>query len=253
MQRARSSHLLGYSTQELLDGMGPYSLSLSLCLSLSLPPLSHTTSADEFVLTQRTRDWDEFPNGRWGDSSSPAYGDLSGYYLFTPPSSTASQELKKAWGEPTSVADVSQVFVSFITGDGRVKTLPWAEGELESETTETSNLHRTLVNLNSNGILTINSQPATNGVPSTDPIHGWGGSNGYIYKKAYLEFFCSPQIFQLLLDVMRDFPMMTYHALNASGTENHTNSTSVCTKSFALLCVAGCCVLNWRALHHATV
>ena len=24
-------------------------------------------------------DWDEFPNGRWGDSRSPAYGDLDGY------------------------------------------------------------------------------------------------------------------------------------------------------------------------------
>jgi methylenetetrahydrofolate reductase (NADPH) len=23
--------------------------------------------------------WDEFPNGRWGDSRSPAYGDLDGY------------------------------------------------------------------------------------------------------------------------------------------------------------------------------
>lgn len=27
----------------------------------------------------RTSDWDEFPNGRWGDSRSPAYGDLDGY------------------------------------------------------------------------------------------------------------------------------------------------------------------------------
>jgi hypothetical protein len=25
--------------------------------------------------------WDEYPNGRWGDSRSPAYGELSGYYL----------------------------------------------------------------------------------------------------------------------------------------------------------------------------
>jgi methylenetetrahydrofolate reductase (NADPH) len=25
---------------------------------------------------QRTMSWDEFPNGRWGDARSPAYGDL---------------------------------------------------------------------------------------------------------------------------------------------------------------------------------
>jgi methylenetetrahydrofolate reductase (NADPH) len=27
----------------------------------------------------RTIAWDEFPNGRWGDSRSPAYGELDGY------------------------------------------------------------------------------------------------------------------------------------------------------------------------------
>jgi len=25
------------------------------------------------------RAWDEFPNGRWGDSRSPAYGEIDGY------------------------------------------------------------------------------------------------------------------------------------------------------------------------------
>jgi methylenetetrahydrofolate reductase (NADPH) len=30
---------------------------------------------------QRTMTWDEFPNGRWGDARSPAFGDLSDYHL----------------------------------------------------------------------------------------------------------------------------------------------------------------------------
>lgn len=34
------------------------------------------TPTDFFLLAA---DWDEFPNGRWGDSRSPAYGDLDGY------------------------------------------------------------------------------------------------------------------------------------------------------------------------------
>jgi hypothetical protein len=30
-------------------------------------------------LMELADEWDEFPNGRWGDSRSPAYGDLDGY------------------------------------------------------------------------------------------------------------------------------------------------------------------------------
>jgi len=29
----------------------------------------------------RTMEWDEYPNGRWGDSRSPAFGELSDYHL----------------------------------------------------------------------------------------------------------------------------------------------------------------------------
>jgi methylenetetrahydrofolate reductase (NADPH) len=29
----------------------------------------------------RTDSWDDFPNGRWSDSRSPAFGDLSDYHL----------------------------------------------------------------------------------------------------------------------------------------------------------------------------
>jgi hypothetical protein len=29
----------------------------------------------------RTLHWDEFPNGRWGDSRSPAFGELTNYHL----------------------------------------------------------------------------------------------------------------------------------------------------------------------------
>lgn len=38
-------------------------------------------------------------------------------------------------------------------------------------------------------LLTINSQPVANGVKSNDPVFGWGPSGGYIYQKAYYEFF----------------------------------------------------------------
>jgi hypothetical protein len=33
-------------------------------------------------------------------------------------------------------------------------------------------------------------QPAVDGRPSTDPEVGWGGPGGFVYQKAYIEFFC---------------------------------------------------------------
>jgi methylenetetrahydrofolate reductase (NADPH) len=30
----------------------------------------------------RTNQWDEYPNGRWGDSRSPAFGELSNSHFF---------------------------------------------------------------------------------------------------------------------------------------------------------------------------
>lgn len=32
----------------------------------------------------RTSSWDEYPNGRWGDRRSPAFGELSNYHFFHP-------------------------------------------------------------------------------------------------------------------------------------------------------------------------
>jgi methylenetetrahydrofolate reductase (NADPH) len=37
--------------------------------------------------------------------------------------------------------------------------------------------------MNELGYLTINSQPAVDGVPSDDRVHGWGPAGGYVYQK----------------------------------------------------------------------
>ena len=57
--------------------------------NLTCPEVSPPQSPSSFSLPARlltlpypdlvAEDWDEFPNGRWGDSRSPAYGDLDGY------------------------------------------------------------------------------------------------------------------------------------------------------------------------------
>lgn len=70
----------------------------------------------------RTQDWDEFPNGRWGDSRSPAYGDIDGYGASL---KYPEAECVKMWGGPKSLSDVVETFVGYL--GGRVAALPWSE------------------------------------------------------------------------------------------------------------------------------
>lgn len=65
----------------------------------------------------RTQAWDEFPNGRWGNSSSPAFGELKDYYLFYLRSSVKPSQLKTMWMETlTCEQDVFDVFKYYISG-----------------------------------------------------------------------------------------------------------------------------------------
>lgn len=175
----------------------------------------------------RTSDWDEFPNGRWGNSSSPSFGDLTDHHLFYLRSRTKKEDLLKMWGqELTCMEDVFEVFKCYISGENnkagvKVKSLPWNEDTIAAET---SLIQENLVFLNSKGILTINSQPHVNGAPSTDSTHGWGGSGGYIYQKAYLEFFTCREVVDILLEVLKEYPQVNYHVVNREGSVNVTNA-----------------------------
>ena len=62
----------------------------------------------------------------------------------------------------------------------QVTALPWNDDELAAET---GKLVERLASLNHRGVLTINSQPAVNGAPSDDSVHGWGPHGGYVYQK----------------------------------------------------------------------
>ena len=65
----------------------------------------------------RTLEWDDYPNGRWGNSSSPAFGDLSDYYLFYLRSRWKPERLRAMWGEELLCEeDVYHVFECYITG-----------------------------------------------------------------------------------------------------------------------------------------
>lgn len=87
-------------------------------------------------------------------------------------------EALKIWGHPTSFSDISKLFERFCVSN--LVALPWSD---ERPSPETAVIGKQLEKLNELGFLTINSQPAVNGAPSNDKVHGWGPSNGYVYQK----------------------------------------------------------------------
>ncbi|KOS17992.1 Methylenetetrahydrofolate reductase 1 [Escovopsis weberi] len=165
----------------------------------------------------RTQDWDEFPNGRWGDSRSPAFGELDAYGIGLTGSNEAN---RKKWGEPASLAELAGIFLKYITNE--LDSLPWCESPL---TLESGPIKDELVSLNKRGILTINSQPAVDGVRSNDPVHGWGPANGFVYQKAYLEFLLPPHLLPELVGRIDERPTITYYAVTKDG-ELRSNAPS---------------------------
>jgi methylenetetrahydrofolate reductase (NADPH) len=46
---------------------------------------------------------------------------------------------------------------------------------------------------------------------------GWGGPGGYVYQKAYVEFFCAKEKLDQLIEKSKAFPSLTYIAVNKEG------------------------------------
>lgn len=47
--------------------------------------------------------------------------------------------------------------------------------------------------LTERGWWTVGSQPAVDGIDSSDPVVGWGPRNGYVFQKSFVEFFCTKE------------------------------------------------------------
>ena len=96
----------------------------------------------------RTQSWDDFPNGRWGDSRSPTFGNLDDYYLLrrSPTQKTERERRLGQWGHPTSTDEVGEVFAQFC--EGKISLLPWCEVEVQ---TETGRIAKQLARLNRHG------------------------------------------------------------------------------------------------------
>lgn len=162
--------------------------------------------------------WDEYPNGIWGDSRSPAFGNITEHFVSFCKDyikeSKKFKQLKKIWGETIkSLEDIQEVFINYI--NGKIKKLPWCEeSELQFEIIFVKDL---LIKLNRHGMLTINSQPAVNGKPSNDEYFGWGPSDGYVYQKMYIEFFLDKPTLEKLVLIMKKYSSINYQAINHKG------------------------------------
>lgn len=181
----------------------------------NIRPIFWANRAQSYL--SRTENWDEFPNGRFGDSRSPAYGELDGYGVSL---KQTKEEALKLWGEPKTFSDISALFTQFCKK--KLSALPWSDQPVSGET---SVIAPELAKMNKLGFLTINSQPAVNGARSDDPMFGWGPSSGFVYQKAYLEFFVNGELLELLLSEIETDSFMTYYVINKQG-DLRTNSHS---------------------------
>ncbi|KAI0403631.1 methylenetetrahydrofolate reductase 2 [Xylaria palmicola] len=160
----------------------------------------------------REATWDDYPNGRWGDARSPAYGEIDGY---GPTLHVTHAQAISLWGHPKSLEDVNRLFVRHLKGE--LAAIPWSEEEVHEET---GTITEQLIHLNERGMWTVASQPAVNGFRSEDPTFGWGPRHGFIFQKAFVEFFISSTAWDTLLKKLTSPEvrgLVTYYAANAAG------------------------------------
>ncbi|KAI1452920.1 MTHFR-domain-containing protein [Annulohypoxylon moriforme] len=184
----------------------------------SIPAEPINTRANTLAISEgegvlgREATWDDFPNGRWGDARSPAYGEIDGY---GPSLHVSNAQAVSLWGNPKNLSDINDLFVRHLSGE--LSAIPWSEEEFNEETrTITSNL----IKLNQRGWWTVASQPAVNGLRSSDPVFGWGPQHGFVFQKAFVEFFVPSAQWKILLEKLRSPEVksqVTFYAANAAG------------------------------------
>ncbi|ODV92185.1 hypothetical protein CANCADRAFT_30430 [Tortispora caseinolytica NRRL Y-17796] len=184
----------------------------------------------------RQATWDDFPNGRFGDPRSPAF-TLSGYGADPYSTGLAISRIPTSraldlWGAPETVDDISKLICNHLTSGTPNSFLPWSDS-LQDLSDETTTIAQELLLLNESGYWTISSQPALNGVRSSDPIYGWGPDNGYVYQKAFVEFFISTEKWHRLKERLDSMPEgeVSYYACGSNpstyvSTGNETNAVT---------------------------
>lgn len=190
----------------------------------------HLSTNQIISITSREATWDDYPNGRFGDARSPAFGTPTSYSLSSLPCTPA--QTRTLWGEPTSPSAITHLFTSHLSGKSPSQ-LPWSDDSSPTLSPETALIRAHLLALTtSHDWWTIASQPAVDGLPSTDPIHGWGPAKGFVFQKPFVEFFCPVSDWNSLLRPHLQSayvaPLVSYYAGHPSGLfESSENSEAV--------------------------
>lgn len=189
----------------------------------AMPPNPSTTLqiSEGLGALGREATWDDFPNGRWGDARSPAFGEIDGY---GPSLHVPAPAARRLWGHPVSRSDLSTLFRRHVSGE--LHMVPWSEGGAEEGSgglnPETAVIRPELLKLiDGRGWWTLASQPAVNGVRSDHPVFGWGPQHeGFVFQKPFVEFFCPNKDFQNSLKpvlVKHGHEKLAWFATNAKG------------------------------------
>lgn len=189
----------------------------------AMPPGRSTTLqiSEGLGALGREATWDDFPNGRWGDARSPAFGEIDGY---GPSLHVSAAVARKIWGHPVSREDLNTLFRRHVSGD--LYIVPWSEGGAEEATgglnPETKVIREDLLKLiDGRGWWTLASQPAVNGVRSDHPVFGWGPQGeGFVFQKPFVEFFCPSQDYKSVLKPIFEkynHEQLSWFAVNEAG------------------------------------
>ena len=189
----------------------------------AMPPNRSTTLqiSEGLGALGREATWDDFPNGRWGDARSPAFGEIDGY---GPSLHVTAAVARRVWGHPVEHSDINTLFRRHVSGE--LYVVPWSEGGAEEDTgglnPETELIRPELLKLiDGRGWWTLASQPAVNGVRSDHEIFGWGPQReGFVFQKPFVELFCPSKDYSEILKPLlakHGHDKLTWFATNATG------------------------------------
>uniref|UniRef100_A0A1I8GKA4 Methylenetetrahydrofolate reductase n=1 Tax=Macrostomum lignano TaxID=282301 RepID=A0A1I8GKA4_9PLAT len=122
-----------------------------------------------------------------------------------------------------------RVFASHLSGNQSPESrLPWGDEEPlppSSESNEAAEARQRLAGLSERGLLATNHLLRVNGASSDHPVHGWGGSGGFVYQRAYLEFFLPGRRLPALQSALSSHGggRVSFHIADRSGNVNLAN------------------------------
>jgi methylenetetrahydrofolate reductase (NADPH) len=155
--------------------------------------------------------WDDFPNGRFSDSTSPAFGITGPWggpvitvriypmHETLPLTQAQNTGAFAQWGNPASVKDLTQIFLRYLHSE--IASTPFSPMPLSPES---HMILRHLERFTEHGWWTVGSQPAVDGISSSDEVVGWGPPGGYVYQKAFVEFFAPRSDIDMIQDKIKE-------------------------------------------------